>query len=38
MVLSFSRDNLAKIKNGTYVVNLDEYESVGTLDSFVCEW
>ena len=38
MVLSFSSNNLAKIKDGTYVVNLDEYESVGTLDSFACEW
>ena len=26
----YSRDNLPKIKNGSYVVNLDEYESVGT--------
>ena len=23
----YSRDNLPKIKNGAYVVNLDEYES-----------
>ena len=27
----FSRDNLPKtLKNGTYVINLDEYEDVGT--------
>ena len=26
----WSRDNLPKIKDGTYVVNLEEYESVGT--------
>ena len=26
----YSRDNLPKIKDGTYVVNFDEYESVGT--------
>ena len=27
----FSRDNLPKtIKNGTYVINLDGYEGVGT--------
>ena len=27
----FSRDNLPKtIKNGTYVINLDEYADVGT--------
>ena len=26
----YSRENLPKIKNGPYVVNFDEYESVGT--------
>ena len=26
----YSRDNLPKIKNGAYVVNLGEYKSVGT--------
>ena len=26
----YSRDNLPKIKDGMYVVNFDEYESVGT--------
>ena len=26
----FSRDNLPKIKNGAYVINLDEYSDVGT--------
>ena len=27
----YSRDNLPKtIKNGTYIINLDEYEDVGT--------
>ena len=26
----YSRDNLAKIKDGTYVVNLDEYSDIGT--------
>ena len=25
-----SRNNLAKIKNGAYVINLDEYKSIGT--------
>ena len=25
-----SRDNLPKIKNGAYVINLDEYSDVGT--------
>ena len=24
------RNNLPKIKDGTYVINLDEYESIGT--------
>ena len=28
---NFSRNNLLKIKDGTYVINLDEYKSVGTL-------
>ena len=26
----YSRNNLRKIKDGTYVINLDEYESIGT--------
>ena len=26
----YSRNNLSKIKDGTYIINLDEYESVGT--------
>ena len=26
----YSRNNLPKIKNGEYVINLDEYESIGT--------
>ena len=26
----YSRKNLPKIKDGTYVINLDEYESIGT--------
>ena len=26
----FSRDNLPKIKDGTYVINLDEYSDIGT--------
>ena len=25
----YSRNNLPKIKNGAYVVNLDDYESIG---------
>ena len=25
----YSRNNLPKIKNGTYVIHLDEYESIG---------
>ena len=25
-----SRNNLQKIKDGAYVINLDEYESIGT--------
>ena len=26
----YSRDNLSKIKHGAYVMNLDEYKSIGT--------
>ena len=26
----FSRDNLPNIKNGAYVINLDEYLDIGT--------
>ena len=26
----YSRDNLSKIKNGAYVINLDEYPNIGT--------
>ena len=26
----YSRNNLPKIKNGTYVITLDEYKSIGT--------
>ena len=26
----YSRNNLCKIKDGAYVINLDEYEAIGT--------
>ena len=26
----YSKNNLSKIKDGTYVINLDEYKSIGT--------
>ena len=26
----YSKNNLSKIKDGAYIINLDEYESVGT--------
>ena len=26
----YSRDNLSKIKNGEYIINLDEYSDIGT--------
>ena len=26
----YSRNNLSKIKNRAYIINLDEYESIGT--------
>ena len=26
----YSRNNLPKIKDGAYIINLDEYESIGT--------
>ena len=27
---AYSRNNLSGIKDGTYIINLDEYESIGT--------
>ena len=27
---AYSRDNLTKLKNGTYIINLDEYSDIGT--------
>ena len=27
---TFSRDNLQKIKDGAYIINLDEYSDIGT--------
>ena len=27
---TYSRDNLPKIKDGAYVINLDEYSDIGT--------
>ena len=26
----YSRNNLSKVKDGAYVINLDEYKSIGT--------
>ena len=26
----YSRNNLSQIKDGAYIINLDEYESIGT--------
>ena len=26
----YSRNNLSKIKDGSYLINIDEYESIGT--------
>ena len=35
----YSRNNLPKIKDGAYVINHDEYKSIGThWIAFVCEW
>ena len=35
----YSRNNLPKIKNGAYVINLDEFQIIrNSFDSFVCEW
>ena len=34
----YSRNSLPKTKDGTNVINLDEYESIKSLDSFACEW
>ena len=27
----YSRDNLSRIKDGTYIINLDKYSDIGTL-------
>ena len=32
----YSRNNLPKIKDGAYVINLDEYESIGTRWIALC--
>ena len=32
-----SRNNLPKIRDGVYVIKIDDYESIGT-HGFVCEW
>ena len=32
----YSRDNLSKIKNGAYIINLDEYSGIGT--HWVASW
>ena len=35
----YSRNNLPKIKDGPYVINLDEFRIIrNSFDSFVCEW
>ena len=35
----YSRNNLPKINDGTYVINFEELKSrVNSLDSFICEW
>ena len=31
----FSRDNLPKIKNRAYIINLDEYSDIGLI-AFLC--
>ena len=34
----YSRNDLFKIKDGAYIINLDEYESIGThWIGFVCK-
>ena len=32
----YSRNNLRKIKDGVYIINLDEYESLGTYWMTFC--
>ena len=36
----YSRNNLFKVKDGAYVINLDEFNLINrnSLDSFVCKW
>ena len=33
----FSRDNLQKIKDGAYIINLDDYSDIGT-HWVLCMW
>ena len=33
----YSRNNLPKIKDGTYVINLDEFKSIGTHWIALCD-
>ena len=33
----YSRTNFSKIKDGACITNLDEYESIGTHYSIICE-
>ena len=35
---AYLRNNLPKISDGTYVINLDEYKYRISLDSFICKW
>ena len=30
LICVYSRNNLSKIKDGTFIINLDEYESIAT--------
>ena len=30
IIVNYSRNNLSKIKDETYIINIDQYESIGT--------
>ena len=32
----YSRDNLSRIKDGTYIINLDKYSDIGTHSVALC--
>ena len=34
----YSQNNLPKMKDRVYVINLDKYKSIELIGSFICKW